>query len=84
LQFSAAWENGLKNPNTGGWLQDMALSDEERLNRIDPPTDQGTPAHDEWFQQRSADLSKSSHLSFSELGGQGVHPRKLLASGDCK
>ena len=73
-------ERAKKNPNTGESIAGpVTLSDEELAkNRIDPYAQtKEHPLYDEWFQQRSADLSKvlTPFLSCANWGGQGIHPR---------
>ncbi len=73
-------EKARKNPNTGESVAGpITLSDEELAkNRINAYEElKQHPLDDEWYRQRSADLSKITipFLSCANWGGQGIHPR---------
>ncbi|HVR79607.1 MAG TPA: CocE/NonD family hydrolase [Acidimicrobiia bacterium] len=74
-----AGEQALKNPNTGESIAGpKTLSEEElRNNRIDLPVElQRRQLDDQWYRERSADVTKISVplLSAANWGGQGIHP----------
>lgn len=72
-------DKGLKNPNTGESIAGPVTLSEEELesNRIDLPAElQSRTLDDEWYRERSADVTKITVplLSAANWGGQGIHP----------
>lgn len=72
-------DKALKNPNTGESIAGAVTLSEEELesNRIDLPAElQSRTLDDDWYRERSADVSKIAVplLSAANWGGQGIHP----------